>query len=168
MILVAVGSNMPSHVGAPLATCQAAVRELARHAVSVVGVSDWYESAPVPASDQPWYVNGVVRVTTSLSPPDLLQTLHSIETDFARARSTPNAARTLDLDVLAYNSVVRTDGPLILPHPRLHERAFVLYPLRDVAPDWRHPVLLQTPAAMIAGLGQTLENQEIRPISLSP
>ena len=144
MILVAVGSNLPSHVGSPLATCQAAVVALAGRAVSVVGVSEWYETAPVPASDQPWYVNGVVRIATALSPADLLQTLQIIESDYARARATPNAARTLDLDLLAYDSVVMSAGPLILPHPRLQERAFVLYPLRDIAPTWRHPVLLQT------------------------
>jgi 2-amino-4-hydroxy-6-hydroxymethyldihydropteridine diphosphokinase len=134
--------------------------------VSIRAISTWYETAPVPASEQPWFVNGVARIDTALSPPDLLALLHSIEQDFGRGRDTPNAARTLDLDLLAYGAEVIGQGPLKLPHPRLHERAFVLCPLRDVAAHWRHPVSGQTPAEMIAGLAQTLENQGIRPISL--
>jgi 2-amino-4-hydroxy-6-hydroxymethyldihydropteridine diphosphokinase len=168
MILLAVGSNLPSHAGAPLATCQAALRELAARGVAVHATSTWYESAPVPASDQPWFVNGVVRVDTALPPAELLPLMHAIEKEFARERAAPNAARTLDLDLLAYGDHVLGTGPLMLPHPRLHERAFVLYPLKDVAPDWLHPVRRQTPAQMIAALGQTLENQGIRPLSVGP
>jgi len=166
MILVALGSNLPSRAGPPLATCQAAVRELAVRGVAVRAISNWYETAPIPASDQPWFVNGVVRVETPLPPHDLLALLHELEADYARARSAPDAARTLDLDLLAYGEVVLGQGPVSLPHPRLHERAFVLLPLRDVVPEWRHPILRKTPAEMIAGLGKSIENQGIRPISL--
>jgi 2-amino-4-hydroxy-6-hydroxymethyldihydropteridine diphosphokinase len=149
-----------------LTTCQAAVRDLAARGVAVRGISTWYETAPVPASDQPWFVNGVVRVETVLPPLDLMNVLHEIEAAHARERSTPNAARTLDLDLLAYGEIILGQGPVLLPHPRLHERAFVLLPLRDVAPDWRHPTLKRTPAELIAGLGKSLENQGIRPIFL--
>ena len=144
------------------------MREIAARGIAVRAISNWYETAPVPASDQPWFVNGVIRVETSLPPHDLLALLHAVETDFARSRSAPNAARTLDLDLLAYGGVVLEQGPLLLPHPRLQERAFVLLPLRDVAPDWRHPVLKTTPAEMIAAVGQSLENQGIRPLALGP
>ncbi len=167
MILVAVGSNLPSRAGAPLATCQAAVREMAARGIAIRAISTWYETAPVPASDQPWYVNGVVRVETQLSPHNLLGLLHVIEKDYERERGTPNAARTLDLDLLAYGSHVLGQGPLILPHPRLHERAFVLLPLKDVAPDWAHALTGQTPAEMIGALPQGLENQGIRALSLN-
>jgi 2-amino-4-hydroxy-6-hydroxymethyldihydropteridine diphosphokinase len=165
MILVAVGSNIPSHVGSSLATCQAAVRELAQRGFAVRAISSWYETAPVPASDQPWFVNGVVRMDTKLQPQDALNALHDIEAMFGRERSVPNAPRTLDLDLLAYNDVALGQGPVTLPHPRLHERAFVLLPLRDVAPQWRHPVSGLTVADMIAALGQGIEIQGIRRIS---
>jgi len=138
-ILIGVGANLHSEIyGPPRATCEAAVRELARREVRIDRRSAWYESAPVPASDQPWYVNGVLVIQTEQPPEALLALLHDIERSFGRTRREPNAARTLDLDLLAYRALVRAQPP-ILPHPRLHERAFVLLPLCDIAPDWRHP-----------------------------
>jgi 2-amino-4-hydroxy-6-hydroxymethyldihydropteridine diphosphokinase len=93
----------------------------------------------VPASDQPDYVNAVVAVTTPLPPGELLAALHRIEAAFGRVRTVRNAARRIDLDLLAYHDLVDEVGPPILPHPRLAERAFVLCPLSDVAPGWTDP-----------------------------
>ncbi len=152
MLLIGLGGNLPSSAGAPVATFAAALARLEAAGVTVVARSPWYESAPVPASDQPWFVNGVVQVATQLGPAELLALLHQIEADFGRLRHAPNAARTLDLDLLAYDELIQKDHAPILPHPRLHERAFVLLPLADIAPAWRHPVAGVTPAAMIDGL----------------
>jgi 2-amino-4-hydroxy-6-hydroxymethyldihydropteridine diphosphokinase len=102
----------------------------------------------VPVSDQPWYVNGVAVLDTGLAPAALLLLLHEIERDFDRVRSVPDAVRTLDLDLLDHGGRVETGWP-VLPHPRLHERAFVLRPLLDVAPDWRHPVSGLSAAALL-------------------
>ena len=95
----------------------------------------------MPVSDQPWFVNGVIAVETLLSPKELLGLLHEVEAEFGRTRKIRNEARILDLDLIAYDDRIMTgpDGP-ILPHPRSHERGFVLLPLADVDPDWRHPV----------------------------
>ena len=161
MILIAIGSNLASARGGPCATCEAALDRLQALGVKAVAVSPWYETAPVPASDQPWFVNGAAVVETTPPPEDLLALLHQVESEFGRSRTVANAARILDLDLLAYGRVVRS-GPLDLPHPRLHERAFVLYPLRDVAPDWLHPTLGQRPAALIAALPP---GQLIRPLT---
>jgi 2-amino-4-hydroxy-6-hydroxymethyldihydropteridine diphosphokinase len=139
-ILIAVGANLPSpEFGPPRNTCEAALRELSRRGVRILRRSRWFETAPVPASDQPWYVNGVAVVATGLSPEELLALLHEVERRFGRERRELNAARILDLDIVAYGDLVRGDPPPIVPHPRMHERAFVLLPLADVAPDWRHP-----------------------------
>ncbi len=162
MILIAIGSNLPSALGGPRATCEAALDRLQALGVKVVAVSPWYETAPVPASDQPWFVNGVAVVETTLPPEDLMALLHQVEGEFGRSRTVANAARVLDLDLLAYGRVIRS-GPLDLPHPRLHERSFVLYPLRDVAPDWEHPLSGLRPDAMVAGLPP---EQGIRPLTL--
>ncbi len=114
---------------------------LAELDVTVVRRSRWYTSAPVPPSDQPWFVNGVALVATDLGPADLLATLHRIENEFGRVRRVRNEARVIDLDLLAYGDLVLGEGEgLVLPHPRLRTRAFVLLPLAEVAPDWRHPV----------------------------
>ncbi len=142
MILVGIGANLPSpRFGSPLATCEAAVAAMAQHGIGIAAQSRWFRSAPVPMSDQPWYVNGIVRVETSLDPVALLGVLNRIEADFGRVRGERNAPRVLDLDLIAYDDLV-TDGRQtpVLPHPRMHERAFVLLPLADVAPEWRHPV----------------------------
>jgi 2-amino-4-hydroxy-6-hydroxymethyldihydropteridine diphosphokinase len=139
-ILVAVGANLPSpEFGPPRATCESALEELSRRGLQIVRRSRWFETAPIPPSDQPWYVNGVVAVATDLAPEALLALLHEVERRFGRERRELNAARILDLDIAAYGDIVRTDPPPILPHPRMHERAFVLLPLADVAPQWRHP-----------------------------
>ncbi len=109
--------------------------------LTVLRRSGWYESAPVPASDQPWYVNGVVRAATDLSPQEVLSRLHGVEADLGRARSELNAARSVDLDILSIGKII-LDGPEppIVPHPRMASRAFVLLPLAEIAPDWRHPI----------------------------
>lgn len=162
MILIGIGGNLPSSAGVPLATCEAALDRLRGQGIEIVALSPWYETAPVPISDQPWFVNAVAQVKTTLSAGDLLNTLHETEAALGRVRTVVNAARVLDLDLLAYGAITQTDGAPLLPHPRLHERAFVLLPLRDIAPAWRHPVSGLTPADMIAHLPP---GQGIRPIA---
>jgi 2-amino-4-hydroxy-6-hydroxymethyldihydropteridine diphosphokinase len=107
----------------------------------------------VPPSDQPWYVNGVARVAAEFDSIALLAALHDVERAFGRERREVNAARVLDLDLLAYGDIVRTGPePPILPHPRLTQRAFVLLPLAEIVPDWRHPVTGQTIQQLLAAL----------------
>src|SRR6202000_2807351 len=106
-----------------------------------IPLRSFHESEPVPRSDQPWFVNAVVRVETALMPDDLLSRLHAIEHGFGRVRRERNEARTLDLGLLDYDAFIREDDDMLLPLPRLHERAFFLKPLLDLAPDWHHPIL---------------------------
>ena len=95
-------------------------------------------------------MNAVAQVrVTEVSPEDLLLRLHAIEAGFGRIRTARNAARVLDLDLLAYHQE-RRSGTFTLPHPRLSERAFVLTPLKDIAPDWRHPVSGERLAALLS------------------
>jgi 2-amino-4-hydroxy-6-hydroxymethyldihydropteridine diphosphokinase len=142
VILVGIGSNLPTEAyGPPRETAKAAAAALEKAGIRVRRQSRWYETAPVPVSDQPWYVNGVVEVETDLEPYELLQALHRIEADFDRVRTVRNASRTLDLDLLDYDGRLSGEETgVILPHPRLHQRAFVLKPLAELAPGWRHPV----------------------------
>jgi 2-amino-4-hydroxy-6-hydroxymethyldihydropteridine diphosphokinase len=121
--------------------------------IRVTRRSRWYESAPVPVSDQPWYVNGVVRAETELGPEAALARLNGIEAELGRIRGERNAARAVDLDIISFGNIVR-DGPEppILPHPRMAERAFVLLPLAEIAPDWHHPVTGAGISALIAAL----------------
>jgi len=161
MILVALGSNLVSvEFGSSQELLETSIETLKNKGIYVVGRSSWYRSAPVPASDQPWFVNGVIEVATSLPPEDLLAVLHEVEAEYGRIRQRRNESRTLDLDLLAYHDQI-VDNPegLTLPHPRLQDRAFVLLPLADLAPSWRHPVTGQTVGEMLAALpeGQAVE-----------
>jgi 2-amino-4-hydroxy-6-hydroxymethyldihydropteridine diphosphokinase len=161
MILIGLGANLPSNAGDPLATCEAALAAFPAAGITIQAVAPWYRTQPVPVSDQPWFVNTVASVATTLAPPELLARLQDIEHRFGRVRTVPNAARPLDLDLLAYNREILTEGPVLLPHPRLHERAFVLAPLADLAPHWQHPILGETAAALLARVPQDgLDRQE--------
>lgn len=166
LILIGLGANLPGAGGAtPLETLEAALVELDRLGVRVIRRSRWFRSAPVPKSDQPWFFNCVVVVEFDDPPLNLLRILQRVEKRFGRIRRTRNAARTLDLDVLAFGDLVsetREDGAasgLDLPHPELQNRAFVLVPMADVVADWRHPVSRQSLDEMIACLppGQLIE-----------
>lgn len=139
VILVALGANVPSSAGPPAATLRAALGTLAQRNVVVAAVSPFYQSTAWPNPRDPDFVNAVARVETELAPHALLSTLKEIERAFGRENTRPNAPRPLDLDILDYNGKTDT-GPPTLPHPRLHERGFVLIPLRDIAPEWTHPV----------------------------
>ena len=121
---------------------KAALAELDRRRIRSRAQSRWYRSAPVPASDQPWYINAVAEIDTDLGPDALLAELHAVEEAFGRIRTVANASRLIDLDLLDYRGEVAAGGPgrATLPHPRMGGRAFVLKPLADVAPHWRHPV----------------------------
>ena len=158
MILIGIGANLPAagHTS-PRDTCEAAVAVLCDLGVPPARQSRWYKSAPVPISDQPWFINGVCLLETGLPPLELLALLATVEQRFGRVRSLPNAARTLDIDLLAYDDLVenwqaKDTRTLQIPHPRLHQRSFVLFPLKEVAPDWRHPVLDLSVDQMIAEL----------------
>jgi 2-amino-4-hydroxy-6-hydroxymethyldihydropteridine diphosphokinase len=155
VILIGIGANLASEShGAPVRTCEAALRALAEVGVRVLRRSRWYRSRPVPPSDQAWYVNGVAAVETDLGPNDLLALLHALEARFGRRRPAPrDAARVLDLDLLDHDGLVTgADAPVRLPHPRLHARAFVLKPLAEVAPGWRHPLSGLAVEALIGAL----------------
>jgi 2-amino-4-hydroxy-6-hydroxymethyldihydropteridine diphosphokinase len=115
-------------------------------------LSRWYCSAPVPPSGQPDYINAVAHLVGAIEPDRLLGALQALEAEAGRRRSTPNVARPLDLDIIAMGGLVREAPDPILPHPRAHQRLFVLMPLAEVAPGWVHPVLGQTVEALIAAL----------------
>lgn len=151
MILIALGANLPSPAGAPAQTLRAALARLGGERVRVAAVSSFYNTKAWPDPADPPFVNAVAAVETVLPPDALLAALHEIETAFGRTRSAKNAPRTLDLDLLDYNGRVEA-GPPILPHPRIAERDFVLRPLAEIAPDWRHPVSGLTAGELLSRL----------------
>jgi 2-amino-4-hydroxy-6-hydroxymethyldihydropteridine diphosphokinase len=153
VILIGIGSNLAAPPAiTPLETAQAALAALAAPHLHPFACSSWYESAPVPVSGQPWFVNAVALVATELEPATLLERMLAVESRFGRVRGERNAARTLDLDLLDYDGLIIDSPTLMLPHPRMAERRFVLEPLCEIAPQWCHPVLHLTAAALLARL----------------
>jgi 3-oxoacyl-[acyl-carrier protein] reductase len=146
--------GLGSNLGDRRATLDAAVRRLrAEPGLRVLAVSGYYETAPIdcpPGSGD--YLNAAAAVETDRDPHDLLKLLQQIERQYGRVRTGPNSPRTLDLDLLLYGDRVINTPDLVVPHPRLHERAFVLVPLVDVDEDAVHPVLGKSIQELVAGI----------------
>jgi 2-amino-4-hydroxy-6-hydroxymethyldihydropteridine diphosphokinase len=153
VILIGIGSNLAApSFASPQDTARAAVAQLPGVGLRIARRSRWYLSQPMPPSDQPWYVNGVAAVESVLAPAELLASLLALEARFGRRRGTRNAARSLDLDLLDYDGRQCDSEALTLPHPRLHERRFVLAPLAEIAPEWRHSRLAISARELLARL----------------
>jgi len=134
-VFIALGTNL----GDRLANLRAAITSMAPQ-VRVLAESAVYETEPWGFVDQPAFLNMAVRAETELAPPDLLGCLKTLEASQGRTPSFRNGPRLIDLDILFYDNLMLDTASLVIPHPRLHERAFVLVPLADLAPDLVHPV----------------------------
>ncbi|MEM0924336.1 MAG: 2-amino-4-hydroxy-6-hydroxymethyldihydropteridine diphosphokinase, partial [Pseudomonadota bacterium] len=172
-ICIALGSNLPGTRRDSLSILRHAVERISDlDAVETVRMSRWYRTPAVPAGSGPDFVNAAAAIETGLSPQDLLAHLHAIEADLGRSRQTRWEPRICDLDLLTAGPMVLPDEhtvrvwmalspeeaqtrrpeALLLPHPRMHERGFVLMPLNDIAPDWCHPLTGRSVAGMLADL----------------
>lgn len=183
--LIALGANLPFEGESPAGTIRRALEALAEEGLSVLGVSKFYATPCFPAGSGPDYVNAaaVLSADQGGDPASVLARLHAVEARFGRVREKRWGMRTLDLDLLALGDSVFPDAAtqdawrslpldaqvrsvpeqLILPHPRLQDRAFVLVPLADVAPDWVHPRTGQTVSAMLASLPQA-DRDAVKPL----
>ncbi|MDB6182036.1 2-amino-4-hydroxy-6-hydroxymethyldihydropteridine diphosphokinase [Paracoccus fistulariae] len=172
--LVAFGANLPSTTGSASETLHAAINTLHdEQDISISALSRFWQTPAVPAGSGPDFVNATAAITTSLHANEILDKLHRIEANFGRDRGTGRwSARVLDLDLLAFGQMIapnqatlqhwmdlppdqqRRQAPteLILPHPRLQDRGFVLAPLAEIAPLWRHPLTGLTVVEMLSGL----------------
>ena len=141
-VIIGVGGNINSEDGIhPVDTCNMAIRSFQNYSIRVKKQSKWYNSEPIPKSDQPNFFNCVVIAYTKLNEYDVLKFLHKIESEFGRRRNKINASRTIDLDLIDYSNKVIKNKNLIIPHPRAHLRKFVMGPLAEINPDWIHPIL---------------------------
>jgi 2-amino-4-hydroxy-6-hydroxymethyldihydropteridine diphosphokinase len=140
-IIIAMGSNLPGDYASSIVLLDAALSRFSDAGLKQLARSSWWRSAAWPDPSKPEYRNGVVLVETTLSPLEVMEAILRIERQFGRRREQPNDPRTLDLDLIAHGRTVLRTPTLTLPHPRAHERRFVMGPLAQIAPDWIHPVL---------------------------
>ena len=161
---VAAGANMPGLFGPPKVAVSLGLRSIEGSDLRVTALSGLYASTAWPDPRDPEFVNAVVRVETTLEPGALLARLHEIEARFGRERRVPNAPRTLDLDIVDYDRRVSAPGATpVLPHPRLEKRAFVLLPLAEIAPEWRHPSSGRSIGDLIADLDDQASAWKVEP-----
>jgi 2-amino-4-hydroxy-6-hydroxymethyldihydropteridine diphosphokinase len=173
-VLVALGANSPGPWGTPRETIAQALGEIERVNAKLVAVSPFYETAAVGRAPQPPYVNAVALLDTSLPPEALLRALKAIERRAGRRGGRPWGTRTLDIDIVDYAGMVRNwrgargafarpgARPLVLPHPLAHARPFVLRPLLDIVPAWRHPALKTRGSNIWSGLARQREGRVLQ------
>ena len=156
MILIALGSNLKSETyGDPIKNCNKAMEFLEKR-FELEKVSNFYETEPIPKSNQEMYVNGVVSIKTNFLPKKILSELMNIEKIFKRVRRLKNESRVIDIDIIDFNGKIKNKKSknLILPHPRSHLRNFVLYPILQIDPNWSHPILKKNARFLINNLSQ--------------
>jgi 2-amino-4-hydroxy-6-hydroxymethyldihydropteridine diphosphokinase len=149
-VIVALGANLKGEYPSIQALLEAALGAFGPAGLTVLRRSSWWRSAAWPDPTEPPYLNGVAVVETGLRPRETLAALSRIESAFGRERSVANAPRTLDLDLIAHGRTLSQDPALTLPHPRAADRRFVMGPLGEIAPGWRHPVSGRTARDLLA------------------
>jgi 2-amino-4-hydroxy-6-hydroxymethyldihydropteridine diphosphokinase len=164
-IVVALGGNLRSGSNSSLDVLDRAFDAFPKMGLVVKAKSSFWRSVAWPNPNDPPYLNAVCLVETTLSPARLLAVLHDLEGRFGRERGPINAPRVLDLDLIAYGRTIDPVGPPILPHPRAHLRRFVMGPLAQIAPDWRHPVSGATAQRLAADATIGRDAHPLRPHS---
>ncbi len=154
-VVIALGSNLPGAYPSSRELLAGALKALDEHGLRVVRASSWWRSKAWPAGAGPDYLNGVALIETDLAATEVLSIIQALERKFGRERSELNAARTLDLDLIAHGRIVMNEPSLLIPHPRASERLFVMGPLAEIAPTWLHPTEYETAGklASVADVG---------------
>jgi 2-amino-4-hydroxy-6-hydroxymethyldihydropteridine diphosphokinase len=160
-VVVALGGNLAGAFDSCEALLEAALARFPEVGLPVLARSRWWRSAAWPDPTDPEYRNGVAIVEAKAGPAEVLAALLAVETALGRTRSERNAARTLDLDLIAHGRTVCATPGLTLPHPRAHERRFVMGPLAEIAPGWRHPVSGATAAELAASARVGLDAEPV-------
>ena len=161
--VIAVGSNINSPEGfEPIKNCNKAINELSRFNINIIQKSSWYVSEPLPKSSQPKFYNSVLLCNANHSANKVLKIIHIIEQKFGRVRVFKNMPRCIDLDIISFNGNIKKSLLLTIPHPRMHQRKFVLLPLFEIYNNWSHPLLKKN----IRYFLKKVKNQKIKKLNI--
>jgi 2-amino-4-hydroxy-6-hydroxymethyldihydropteridine diphosphokinase len=158
-IIIGIGGNIKSENGThPIKVAIKAISSFKDYSIKVTNQSSWYETEPIPKSEQPNFFNCIVFANTILNELEVLRSLHEIEHKFGRRRRSVNEARVIDLDLIDYSNKILRNKEIIVPHPRAHQRRFVMEPLAELDKNWVHPVL----KIKINKILKNLDNQNVK------
>ena len=158
-IIIGIGGNIKSDDGThPVCVGMKAINLLENYSIQVAKQSSWYETEPIPKSDQPNFFNCIIFANTTLSELDVLKSLHKIEYNLGRRRKVANEARVIDLDLIDYSNKILANDEIIIPHPRAHTRRFVMEPLAELEPNWVHPIF----ETNVRKILKKLKNQNVK------
>ena len=158
-IIIGIGGNIKSEDGDhPIKVAMKAIRYLKDYSINITNQSSWYETEPIPKSDQPNFFNCIVFAKTVLNELDVLKSFHEIEYRLGRKRILVNEARVIDLDLIDYSNKILRNKEIVIPHPRAHQRRFVMEPLAELDKNWIHPILKINIKRILNGLN----NQNIK------
>ena len=167
MIYLSIGSNLPSSFGDRFKNIELAISYLAKNKINLINQSSFYETLSFPDKTRPKFINIAASVETSLSPKDLILVILSIEEKLERKRKNKNDPRTCDIDIIDYKGLIKNyviyNNELNIPHKSLSDRDFVLYPLKEICPDWKHPITKKNIDVLIKNLKN--KNNEITKLS---
>ena len=158
-IIIGIGGNIKSEEGVhPIRIAMRAISYFKDYSINITNQSSWYETEPIPKSDQPNFFNCIVLANTNLNELDVLKSLHEIEYKLGRKRRMINEARIIDLDLIDYSNKILINKEIVIPHPRAHQRRFVMEPLAELDKNWVHPILKTN----ISKILKKLDNQNIK------
>ena len=158
-IIIGIGGNIKSEDGDhPIKVAIKAISYLKDYSINITDQSSWYETEPIPKSDQPNFFNCIIFAKTDLKELDVLKSLHEIEYRLGRKRILVNEPRAIDLDLIDYSNKILRNKKIVIPHPRAHQRRFVMEPLAELDKNWIHPILKINIKRILNGLN----NQNIK------
>ena len=161
-LIIGIGGNIKSKYGShPIKVGIKAIGYLGEYSIDVIKQSSWYETEPIPKSNQPNFFNCIVIANTILNELDVLKSLHEIEYKLGRRRKLLNESRVIDMDLIDYSNRVIKNNEIIIPHPRAHKRRFVMEPLAELDPKWVHPTLKKNVCKIL----KKLNNQNVKIIN---
>ena len=162
MIYLNIGSNLPSRDGGRKANIFKAISYLKKLKLKIIQISSFYESPSYPKNSDPKFINLCVKLESNLKASELLNEIKKIEKKLGRIRIKKNEPRTCDIDIIDFNGEIIKNDELVAPHPRLHLRNFVIYPLKEIEPNWFHPIFYKNIGSFFQELDKNSHNEITR------